>query len=109
MCIETAECANDLGRVAADPEEPDPTPKVRVDPRDAVGNRPSPGSRRELPDLGRHAVERPLRWQHFDLGGLPITAQAEADEVPVLGPGDSALVCVHLEAKAPLDEAHDRG
>src|SRR5262249_11979974 len=108
MSIHRAKSADNFRRRATDPEEADPSTEVPVRSRDTAVERLPPVARREPPDLLGQAVDRPLRRQYLDFGGLPMTAETKADEMPVLGSGHGALARVHLEAEPPLDEPHDR-
>jgi len=84
MSIRVAKNADNFRCHATDPEEADPSSEVPVRSRDTADERLPPLARREPPDLVRQAVDRSLRRQHLDFGGLPVTTETKADEVPFL-------------------------
>src|SRR5213593_526082 len=91
----------------ADPEEPDPSPQVLVEPLDAGSERvpPCPGSERT--DLLGEALAAALRQEHVHVPVSRIAPQTEAEKVPFLRPSDGALHLVHLQPQSAFDETDE--
>ena len=90
--------------VRADPKEVQPPSQVRIQPGDARIERASPVARNKLDEPFADPLFRACRQEHFDLSLKRLAPHAEADEMPLLWSGNSALRLVHFEAQAPLDE-----
>jgi hypothetical protein len=97
MSIRVAESANDLCRLAADPEEADPPAEVPIRSRDTAGERLPPLAGREPPDLVDGLADRPgdalgaldaARSTGFDR--LKVDDKDHADLTRQFGPPDSA-------------------
>src|SRR5215207_2991048 len=92
-------------RLGTDPEVVQPSAQVRVELEDAVLDRLPPVSRDKLTDLTGDALSRAHRQQRLRGLLLRRTPESKAEEVPFFWSGHGALVRVHDEPQALLDEA----